>query len=185
MSDWKFAGATEGLDVAADVVASANQTEALLPRVDAAAGPVREAFEAASRLDDLEAARELATSQLGAAREVSTAITAVGEVTNPIETIGLLATDVEALRDGAVEAVADVDVATATANAGTLSSAASNAMLVGLVRVALVLVAFGAVIAVVARRRRRTGQPPSSDTIIPESRPQVSLPIEGEGSLTA
>jgi hypothetical protein len=171
MAEWDFRAATEALDAAQAAIDAANRTETLLPSVDAASGPVRDAFESAASLADLRAAAQMAVAQADAAGDVAMAVARADAEVSPVASVGLLGTDLGARSEAAVAAVARGDLADATALAQQIDSDVDGAATSGLLRIGFMIAAIAGLAALlVVRRRRGTGQeeaaiPGSSGTI--------------------
>jgi hypothetical protein len=158
---WDFDEAQARMATAEEVLDQARQAEAALAGIDALDGPVKAAFEEANDAEQLARARDLATAQAAAAKEVAGALAALDEPRDTIEEIGLMGVELPPVGDAAVAAVRAADADTAGAAANRIRDQLARASETGVQRVALaaggallgLLLIVGAV--VMARRRRR------------------------------
>jgi hypothetical protein len=166
MTTWAWAEATAAIEDIAAADAAVDETEALLPDVDATQGPVRDAIEAAATAEELDAARELAEAQARAAAEVAAMLEAVETPREPLEQLGLVEVEFEPLTAAALAAVERADEDGAAAEVAKVEALLDGADDTGTMRLAAIVgsilgVLLLLVLAVVLlRRRRRPGVAP-------------------------
>lgn len=104
MATWDFRTAAAAIDAAGPTWTLTGETDALLAGVDARHGPAAEAWAAATSLEELEAAADLAARQLAAARDLGAARDLLDAPLDIAQQVGLFGTQVPSI-DAAIPAV--------------------------------------------------------------------------------
>ncbi len=159
LSAWDFAAADQAIDAAGAAWTITGQTDATLPGIDARGGPAAIAWSGATTVSDLVAAEVLAQAQLDAARDVVVAMAVARTPRDLVAEIGLLGTPVPDI-DAAVDAVRDLDTATATRITASIRGAIEGAAGAGRVRIGLAG-AIGVVLLLAGLVAWRRGRRPS------------------------
>ena len=139
MGEWRFADATSAMDLETATFTTATSVHAVLPEVDAVAGPVEALVAKATTLEDLRAAADQATAQKAAADEVAAARTSFEGSRDALAQVGLIGTDLQPALDAAVAAVAAINTGTAHDQAALIERTLADAPNQGLVRLAVVV----------------------------------------------
>ena len=160
MSDWSFTAAEQA--IAADQAArtSAEQAAQTLASVPLATSAVRTEVEQATSQADLDKARTDAAEQVVAARDVAAAEAAMATATGPLDTIGLLGTDLPSLDEQAVADVVALHADDASGLAAEITSTATNASTTGATRIGAIagVVIMLLLVAWLDTQRRRRGR---------------------------
>jgi hypothetical protein len=161
MGAWQFAEATKAMASGSDAHAAAAKTDGMLPDVDALDGPVKDLFESATTLDELQQAAQRAADQERAAEAVARAKASLAAPQDVLVQVGLLGTDLGPTLSAGVEAVRQADLATAQDKADQVRATLADAGGQGMIRLAIAVVllfAMGLILVLTVRRRsgRRT-----------------------------
>lgn len=157
---WDFATAQGMIRSLSTALAEVRAADQLVPELDAANGPVRAAVEAASSAGDLTRAAELASEQRRAAEAVVAAREVLGLPRDPLEELGLIGTDLDALDDPILGAAARADRGAAESGLASLRETLADARQQGVTRLAAGGIPLVGVLVLggwVVRRRRRRG----------------------------
>ncbi len=158
LESWDFAAAQTMIGSLSAALAEVRATDQLVPELDATNGPVRAAVETATSAEALAQAAELAAEQRRAAEAVMAAREALGRPRDPLEELGLIGTDLEALDDPIVAAAVRADRVVAESSLATLEGTLADARQQGTTRLAAAgvpLIGFLVLGGWVVRRRRR------------------------------
>ncbi len=175
MSNWRFSDATAALQVATSIRSLAEQTDQALPGANGMAGTVKTKFEAASSLADLKAVQQVAQDQLAAAKVVATADTSAAEARGPVESVGLMGTDLAAMTKAGVHAISVGDSQGARTDAAQLTDVLQGAANAGLIRLGggtvVVVLVLGGSFFLLRRRRRPAAVAVTSEAAVAEATP--------------
>lgn len=159
---WSFDEATTALTSGTNAYAAAVRVNEILPEAGATDGPVKELFESAQTVVDLQDAERRALDQEAAATAVSAAQDALAAPRDLFAQIGLLGTDLAPDLAAGVAAVQAADLIAAEAKASLIALTLGDADEQGMLRVALLLAALLLLIGLllVTRHLRRSGRGP-------------------------
>ena len=153
MESWDFGTADRAIAETATTIADAAAVSAALPAIAVDANPVRDQLASATTLSELTKIGDTAQAQRATAEELAATIGKADNV-NPIDAIGLVGTDVDAMSSKATDSVATLDLSSADSETAAIDSALKGATMTGLVRI-LIALAFAAVVTFAIWRRRR------------------------------
>jgi hypothetical protein len=184
MQTWDFASASTAIGDASATIGDAQAIAAAVPAISVESNPLREQLASADTSAELATVRETADAQLVAATALGEAI-ARAESPNPIESVGLIGTDVDALQSTATEAVATLDLTGAESEMAAMDRVLDGAALAGLVRavIASALVVVAIVMAFVLRRRRGGHGDAKAPTVVEEQPMARTSPSIDEGAV--
>jgi hypothetical protein len=173
MGGWKFTDAEAAMDTAAKILALRDQISKTLPSFNQAGSALEKQFESAATPADLDAVLKVAQAEADAAKVVSQAKQLKEGSLNPLQTIGLIGTDLSGPMAQADTDLTQAKSAEATSSAQKVIDAINGATVQGVLRIAAVLVLILLLLGLalfVRRRMRRRGAPvlTSADgTILP------------------
>jgi hypothetical protein len=173
MSTWRFDEATGRMETATEVLLVRDRIASTVSDVPVA---LENAYESGTR--DLAEVAELADDLLGAAQDLSEATAAAEADRNPLETVGLLFSDVDADLAAAGEAFAGGDAAAAVERADQVEDALAGAGRAGGQRLGIGagVLAFGGAAVAIRRRRRRRRPPPAESGPAADAAREVPAP---------
>ena len=170
MRDWKFDAASSAIGTTSMVIGDVTATAVALPDVDVSSNPLHSELAEADTSADLRVVEDRASAQHATADGLAAAMERA-HTANPIDAIGLIGTDMDAMSADAIDKVAQLDLAAAHAGTDAIDAAMDGATGSGLFRIGAV---FAAALAVAWLWRRRRADRVHTDDVFDDDREAVT-----------